>query len=294
MWSVLAEHSASKPLFPDASAILGSIVHHLRREIAEGRGKGSDSSSLKACLQEMALQAENEIAKVLEEAFDLRDAVGWWQWGRAERRLERWAKISSGPASGRPRPLSSVLAHPTGAGPESDMLEFGEEVWLVSRRLRIRGRADQIVKSNREIDIIDYKSGRTEDAEGQLIPDAIWQLRLYGLVAEELSPGSLIRLFLHGDERREIPWDDKLRAETVLVLQERLDLLPRSQRLEAEAFASPGPHCTFCRIRPQCAPYLRGAPSLWEDRARAGLLPLVRISHKYRLNPRKFTSWIKR
>ena len=84
----------------------------------------------------------------------------------------------------------------------------------MSPRWRLRGRADQIVEvTGGQYEIVDFKSGRLHDDEGNLLSESIMQVRLYALAAEE-STNAPIRLFLEGSERHQVLWGRHERQET--------------------------------------------------------------------------------
>ena len=274
--SVLAEREARVQLPPRPQVIFGLILHHLRREWAEGRS--GPESSVSNSLETMVRQADTQLQLREETArlAPLREALGWWAWARGVQRLQQW--ISHTPprrVHDQERSLPKILDSPE-RGPEhtEKELQTGQEAWIVSPRWRLRGRADQIVEvMGGKYEIVDFKSGRLHDDDGNLLPEATIQVRLYALAAEE-STNSPIRLFLEGGERYQVLWDRHERQETILLLQEVLSDLPQGVRASAPGLATPGRQCTVCRVRPQCQRYINEAPELWQDLEIAGHLPL--------------------
>ncbi|MBN9685233.1 MULTISPECIES: PD-(D/E)XK nuclease family protein [unclassified Corallococcus] len=266
--SVLGERSASVLLPPSLHALVGTLVHHVRRELSEGHWK-AELSQEQACtllMAEVTQQAEAQLAGMAstEALVPLREAMGLRTWELREMRLRRWAsrlvlKGKNGPV----RPLGDLMAVPTGQGPDTLRLETGDEAWLVAPSVRLRGRADRIEQTVLgTFDIIDFKSGRLHDEEGQLLPDATLQVRLYALAAEEAGAGA-VRLFLEGDDRHHVPWGDMERGETRALLRTISTKLPAGKTLGAEDLAEAGPHCRGCRLRPSCRRYLEWGPKAW-------------------------------
>ena len=278
--SVLAEREAHVRLPLSPEAVFGLILHHLRREWAEGRygPESSVSEALSDSLDSMARQAEKQLQMREETArlVPLRETLGWWAWARGAQRLQRW--VSRAPPRRlhkRARSLPKILDSPE-IGPEhaEKDLQTGQEAWIVSPRWRLRGRADQVVETRGgHYEIVDFKSGRLHDDEGNLVPESTMQVRLYALAAEE-STNSPIRLFLEGSERHQVLWGRHERQETISLLREVLSDLPQGVRVSAPGIAMPGRQCAVCRVRPQCQRYIDEAPKLWKDLEIAGHLPL--------------------
>ncbi|WP_225409267.1 PD-(D/E)XK nuclease family protein [Stigmatella hybrida] len=266
--SVLGERSASALLPPGVHALAGTIVHHVRRELSEGHWR-AELTAEEACsllLADITRQAEAQLAGTASTAAlgPLREAMGIRAWELRELRLRRWAaRLVLQGKNGPARPLGDLLAVPAGQGPDTPRLETGDEAWLVAPSLRLRGRADRVEQTvPGTLDIIDFKSGRLHDDEGQLLPDATLQVRLYALAAEAAGAAS-VRLFLEGDDRHPVPWGGTERGETRALLKTISEELPEGKALGARDLAEPGPQCRGCRLRPSCGRYLQSGPSAW-------------------------------
>ena len=278
--SVLAEREARVRLPPSPQAVFGLILHHLRREWVEGRYRPepSVSEAVSKSLKTMARQADTQLQLREETArlVPLREALGWWAWAQGAQRLQQWV-LRTLPRRLRDgaRSLPKIFDSPA-RGPERTEkdLQTGQEAWIVSPRWRLRGRADQIVEvTGGQYEIVDFKSGRLHDDEGNLLSESIMQVRLYALAAEE-STNAPIRLFLEGSERHQVLWGRHERQETISLLQGVLSDLPQGVRVSAPGLAMPGRQCAVCRVRPQCQRYIDEAPKLWRDLEIAGHLPL--------------------
>ena len=278
--AVIGEKEAHVRMPPSAEAVLGSILHHLRREWAEGlyAQGASASEAVSNSLETMAEQADMQLGRVGGTAHGapLREALGWRAWAQGARRLKRWISgAQPGRRLGHPRALPNIVDLPARSVERTEPeLQTGQEAWIVSPQWRLAGRADQVVTApDGHFEIVDFKSGQLFDSEGELLAELATQVRLYALAAEE-STHQPIRLFLEGSERREVPWDHRERADVSARLQEILSDLPQGMHGNAYELASPGPQCARCRVRPQCQRYLDSAPTLWRDPRIAGFLPL--------------------
>lgn len=273
--SVLGERSASLLLPPTPQSLVGTLIHHVRRELNEGNWGAAlhveDAASL--LLAEVTRQAEAQLAREASTTtlVPLREAVGLRAWELREARLRRWASRMALQGKGESaRTLGNLLEDPSSHQPNSARLEMGDEVWLVAPMLRLRGRADRIEQTTAgTLDIIDFKSGRLHDEEGQLLPDATLQVRLYALAAKEAGAVS-VRLFLEGDERYPVPWDGAAQDATRALLEAVSESFPTGRTFGAWERAEPGPHCRGCRLRPSCERYLQWAPSAWPHPMRPG------------------------
>ena len=278
--AVIGEKEASVRMPPSAEAVFGSILHHLRREWAEGlyAQGASASEAVTNSLETMAEQADMQLGRVGGTAHGapLREALGWRAWAQGARRLKRWISGSQPDRRlGHPRALPNIVDLPARSVERTEPeLQTGQEAWIVSPQWRLAGRADQVMRApDGHFEIVDFKSGQLFDGEGELLAELATQVRLYALAAEE-STHQPIRLFLEGSERREVPWDQRERADVSARLQEILSELPQGMDGNASELASPGPQCVRCRVRPQCQSYLDLAPTLWRDPRIAGFLPL--------------------
>ncbi|WP_141594244.1 PD-(D/E)XK nuclease family protein [Myxococcus sp. AB056] len=266
--SVLGERSASALLPPSVYALTGTIVHHVRRELSEGHWRAGlpQEEACSLLLADITRQAEAQLAATAGTAaiVPLREAMGLRIWELRELRLRRWAaRMVLQGKNGPVRPLGDLLAVPAGQGPYTPLIETGDEAWLVAPSLRLRGRADRIEQTvPSTLDIVDFKSGRLHDEEGQLLPDATLQVRLYALAAEAAGAGA-VRLFLEGDDRHRVPWGGTERGETRALLETISEELPSGKALSARPLAEPGPRCRDCRLRPSCRRYLQWGPKAW-------------------------------
>lgn len=269
---VIGEAAGAEVLPPSPAALFGTVLHHVRRELALGHWGGAADldAAVAATLAAVADQVDAQL--VVEPSASrlapLRDAIGARTWAMRAYRLRSWVeRVAPAFNDESAAPIGPVLARRTAGGSVEARLEFGDEAWLVAPALRLRGRADRVELSARErmIDIIDYKSGAVVDVDGERRPEASLQVRLYALVATELRPDLAVRLWLEGDGRHGVSWDPEVEALTRDQLGEVSKGLPADASLVADKLATPGQHCARCRLRPACRRYMLDAPSLWTD-----------------------------
>ena len=135
------------------------------------------------------------------------------------------------------------------------------EVWLESKDKLLGGVVDRIVKGDRGVELIDYKTGAvTENAIGDVKTAYEVQLLLYaGLYHENYGewPEKLTLTSLTGT-RHDVPLDvprvHHLMDEARLKLNEINALI--TSEMAAERLANPSPSaCAFCGYRPVCKEY---------------------------------------
>ena len=141
----------------------------------------------------------------------------------------------------------------------------GSEVALKSAPMRISGRSDRVERTGpRSYLIMDHKTGRAFDENGNILPSIRFQLQLYALLAEERYPKSEIRLAVEtSNQLREIEWntDESLRARSRLA--EITDLYPGGTTQDSAVIAAPGNECVRCAFRHICRAYLDAATTWW-------------------------------
>jgi putative RecB family exonuclease len=135
----------------------------------------------------------------------------------------------------------------TAAPPEVLHQEKGFELPL-EHNVVVTGRMDQVNRlGEREIEIVDYKTGRPRDAK-KAAEDL--QLSIYALAAREVlerTPGRLVFYNLVNNEAVESTRDGKSLAATKARIAEVAD------RIRAGDFsAKPGFACGYCDYKPLC------------------------------------------
>jgi hypothetical protein len=247
-------------------AVLGTLLHHAAREVAEGRW--GESRGPREAFDAVLTEA---VFGLQPGRVPLDVAVGRQRWFTRVARARSWA-VEDAPSagSGNPRALSGRA---TGThGPTEARADIGYEAWIVWPEGRLRGRADVVESTRRGRRIVENKSGRAFDWNGDLVEGIGVQLGLYALATEAVV-GGVVETVLRGDERVTIPWDAGTRERVRALLEETLAELPAGEEMPAASLASPGPHCGRCSLRPTCGAYLAAA-SLWTREETSGRMPL--------------------
>jgi hypothetical protein len=235
------------PLNP--SAVIGSLVHHGLElfwlgELADPLrwldDKLDEPTNLAApyrCLREAVPDRKIQSAR---EMFDRRA-------GRPSR--GRSSEVKDG-----------VPAHRRGSR------LFGPEVWLSSKALRLKGKADFIGRAaDGAIEIVDFKTGGVSGLNGEIKKIYVLQLQAYALMLRERIENTPLRLVLDNGERTLVPSDDGSLSLARDQIEEFTSRFPKSSAVRPHEVAHPGPECVSCGIRPSCAAYMDAAPVWWVD-----------------------------
>lgn len=134
---------------------------------------------------------------------------------------------------------------------------------LCSNRWRLEGRADLIRLETDRVEIVDFKSGRIVGQEGEILDGIKLQMHAYGLMAAERWPGREICLRVLGQVDVDVPNSAISRRRVEELLIELEAKFPIGMELIAEQSAKTGPGCRYCRLRPICLSYLKGAAREW-------------------------------
>ena len=149
----LAKKEASVRMPPSAEAVFGSILHHLRREWAEGlyAQGASASEAVTNSLETMAEQADMQLGRVGGTAHGapLREALRMRAWAQGARRLKRWISGSQPDRRlGHPRALPNIVDLPARVSrTHGTRTPDGSGSWIVSPQWRLAGRADQVMRA---------------------------------------------------------------------------------------------------------------------------------------------------
>jgi ATP-dependent exoDNAse (exonuclease V) beta subunit len=178
-------------------AELGHILHKLVEDASRGNmGSGTDADVvvrshleflLREASQKLSGDASSRPYAKLKDSFSFLDWHSRTEIAIAEAALDYARSCKSAPRL-RERPAGSadlnVLLSRTG-----DFTLF--EVPFRSRNLRLKGRIDELAKqASGTIQVIDYKTGRILDTDGNLFASIVLQLRLYVLChIGMLAPG---------------------------------------------------------------------------------------------------------
>src|SRR6202043_405956 len=138
---------------------------------------------------------------------------------------------------------------------------------------RLRGRADVIQRTAREVVIRDLKTGRVLTNEGEVLPQIERQMRLYGAMAHTVWPSTRVSLVVDHGVEREVGFSPDQEVDVLAWLRGILDHLPPNRDVEAEPLATPGEACEGCMHRHICPAYRRVGPRFLRNKATAGTAP---------------------
>lgn len=259
-------------LVPHPTALLGTILHHARAEVREGRWGDARGplDAFRTVFQDALTFAEDELREDLHTTnlVPLRAAVGRGAWLRRVERGERWAASLGHVVSSRERPraLGPLLAHTAPMSEAPTPVRLGAEEPILDADLRLKGRPDWSEPAGPGLVVVsEFKSGRIQDEDGVVLEEHAVQVQAYALMLERAQPGIRVEAYVEGVDRIPVPWGRHQRERLLERLRALGARLPDGRELAADDLASPGSHCRFCRIRPVCSRYLRDAPSWWSD-----------------------------
>ena len=255
------------------TAYLGTILHHVRSELKEGRWNGiTDPRRAADALFEISLmQAEAELRQDSATAglLPLQESVGRRRWTKWIADLRTWVLSLVADEVDRVPQELTLRTEATGVcsgGVDPPTVILGSEQAAVNPELRLRGRPDWSVERRPgQVEIVDYKSGHIRDHDGQLLDGHVVQMQLYALLVEAAFPEATVTLYLEQASRVSVPWGPQERDQVTARLHTMLERLPAGSIQPASGIASPGIHCSKCRLRPVCSAYLGQMPEWWRD-----------------------------
>jgi hypothetical protein len=255
-------------------AELGRILHKLVEDAGRGRMSASDDAdaAVREHFEVLIRERQLELNKdpFSKPYADLREAFSFFDWhsrtetaiAEADRLIDHRRLSDSG---------SRLQVVPSIASGDLGVLlsRAGEfrlfEVPFRSKNLRLRGRIDEVVRQrNGTVGVIDYKTGRVLEDDGNLSAGIAFQLGLYGLaILQHLPHAIVLPRVRSGEQDYGVPFtaEDIQRIESEH--QALLSRLPVGQPQAALSLAAVGPHCRMCRIRHVCPLYRRETASLW-------------------------------
>ncbi|WP_426746276.1 PD-(D/E)XK nuclease family protein [Myxococcus faecalis] len=262
------------PLPESIEAIVGSLLHHAREAVLTQGLTGVDHSrQVEECLiihrdhYEARLRSDPGYAALIP----IQEAIGRLRWLELTEELKSWARLAETPIKnsnsvGEKSPLR--VKQKGGSAPNDvfpNSFSLGAEQWWTCNPLRLRGRADEArLTADGVIEVTDYKTGVSVDANGRLMPNIEMQMELYLLMAETLTSRPA-RGRVYGRKEVSVPWDLEKSKRLLVHLQEFTARFPVGKQLAADVAALPGTHCIGCRLRPSCKQYLERVPAWWEN-----------------------------
>jgi hypothetical protein len=265
--AVWAGSVAGRLLLDTPEMMFGQMLHTVRhRYLMENDLGRSPLDQLTAIVGQEASALEAVLgAQGRQACIPLREAIGWRRWDDRMRRLECWAEaLDPGTVAVSQRRPITVKRHGDPLG--KDVFSEGSEPRWQAISLRLRGQPDEArSNSSGELSITDLKTGFVFTADGEFRAEIVAQMELYATMAEHLSPGKRVRLYVQHSRRDELRWDEVTRREITERLSEVSSRFPAGATLDARSLANPGPHCRNCSFRPVCSAYLERAPSWWPN-----------------------------
>jgi CRISPR/Cas system-associated exonuclease Cas4 (RecB family) len=135
---------------------------------------------------------------------------------------------------------------------------FGPERRVSSENLDVEGRADLIYKdSSSAIHVVDYKSGKVTDENGQPKREFLLQVATYGIAVSERfpPPHKIILELLSPNSEWTGQLNEELAFEVKTLLEQVNSLLPKNTSVDTNRLATIGSHCHSCSYRPTCPAY---------------------------------------
>lgn len=234
---------------PDA--VVGALLHRVLERAARNAGSSPDE-----IFREEYERAVNEVQQDPRRVHFAELAS---MWSMAEwNRVKSWVLARAS----RERPPTGTRGAPS----RGERTLIGPEIGLKSTTLRLRGKADRIRQPSPGVfEVRDFKTGATLDEHGDVKAEMVLQLRAYGLMVLERSPGATVRLVVDDGEEREVPFDVEAQRDTEAALRQIVDAMPAPGSARAEALAVPGKACWGCSIRHVCPGYRAIAPEWWKE-----------------------------
>jgi len=260
------QRTSGERLRPNPSAELGKVFHSLLENAVKGFSAGEETSleSLERILDRLLEETRKRLERDLSTSSyaDLTHTLTPLAWERKRRSLVDAAFE-----------FLDSLRHRKEMFTGTRKLEFNiknakgngrwVEVPIHIPTLRLRGRIDVLERIDEDIKIVDLKSGRIEDICGEIKPKIVLQLRLYGILVQNLYPSARVTLVVNDGMEHMLPFDPAIIEETKAWLWSKMNLLVTEAIHPAKKFAKVGSDCRWCDIRHRCENYLREVPGLW-------------------------------
>lgn len=261
--------------FPDwpssPQAAFGRVVHSLMDLAARGHIAATEREPhrMASLLDELLRQEEARLAaaQVRSPYGEIRAGFTAQQWTKKRHlAITRTMQVLASRPTDAPQPEASRR---TGISLTQSMQcpNFAaSELPLESVKLRLKARLDFLrVLSRGLVEVIDFKSGNVLDGDGEIEEVTALQLRLYGLLLLELSPGTRLELrVVSGAGTTDVTFSPEDVEKTRSWLAQRIFGLSAGEHVEANSLAVVGPQCRGCTARLVCPGYRKAVPELWK------------------------------
>ena len=260
---------------------MGTVLHHVAENLAEGRWAAATDATTAAC--ELFETAVEDLERKLKEhpqlatRVPIRSCLGRNRYVSGREKLERIARnIRIRKSTVAPEPLPDLLRPFQAASKVPSCATAptpGVEVGVCSPKLRLLGRIDRLTEAHDVIEVIEYKTGSILDRDDNIYLHHQQQLGMYALMLESAFPKQQIRLYIEGDDRYEVEWNQQVRSDRLQELEELDARLPTHGPLAARELGAAGQHCERCSLRPCCSVYQDHAQAAWTNSDLDYLLP---------------------
>lgn len=135
--------------------------------------------------------------------------------------------------------------------------KLGSEVTFDLKALDISGNIDLcFLDANNVIHVIDFKSGRIFNDEGNLKDEYLFQIGLYGLMVSDHFPNNEILLeILSASDSWTLPFEINFKQMLVKLIEKFQSQIPLNINFSLDSLAQVGNHCSTCRARNACPKY---------------------------------------
>ncbi|HIA13027.1 MAG TPA: hypothetical protein EYN69_13305 [Flavobacteriales bacterium] len=160
---------------------------------------------------------------------------------------------------------------------EDQLPSPGPEAWVASRKLKLKGKIDQVVMDpDGSWQLIEYKTRNIFTPDGQFCESTKAQLLFYALIVRQLSPNDSIKLIAYGRESIpfEFAFDSKAELEAKELYERQVALFPSDSTICVQRDAKPSSECKSCQSRPCCPAYHDWAQQCWGDEEKSDDCPL--------------------
>ncbi len=260
------QRDALRRLLPNPSAKIGTVFHTLLESAVKGFFNGENLSleALETMLDHILDETQRKLAKDPRTSIyaDLTQTMTPLVWRRKRRSfIDTAFEITNSVRHVKKK----IYRRRQGGFGFEDMKGDGRwvEVPICIPALRLKGKIDVLERKGDKIKIVDLKSGRIEETDGEIKPKIALQMILYGLMVNYLDPRPQVTLIVNDGTEHVVAFDPKILEEIKLRLHSTMSSQVPGAVVSVEKYTKVGPDCQWCDIRHRCVRYLEEAPNLW-------------------------------